>query len=150
MKKQGYFLRIKDGKIGGERGHVYREATNVFLPDGFVAYMDEHSTTPEHIEVHPADELRRISESQYLRITSYLMEGTEPGNEIAGVLEELESESRLQARLEVFQRAARALLAEWERLPYGTRINERLTESYPFSEEFSEVVAKIGDWGEDE
>ncbi len=147
MKKQRYFIRIKDGTLGGERGHIYKEATNVFLPDGFVAYTNEYSTMPDAIEVHPADELRVITADQYNRIAACVMEGVEAGHEIKAVMVAVEAEDKILDKVAEFKRVASELYSLWEPIPFASPVNQLLTDTYPFDKDFQEVLDEICRWG---
>ena len=147
MENKRYFLRIKDGQRGGERGHIYVEVPNVYLPDGFVAYVDEHSTTPDLIEVHPADEVVYISTYQYESINERAIDGEETGYAVQRVMEEVEMASKLEETLSIFKEVAKDLGRQWDKVAYDSDICTRLTASYPFIEEYSEVLDKIIEWG---
>lgn len=59
-----YFIRTKATVTGGEVGYIFEEVPNVYMPPGFVAYTDA-LTGREYIEIHPSDEVKYISRSQY-------------------------------------------------------------------------------------
>lgn len=145
MEKK-YFIRTKATPTGGEVGHIFEEVPNVYMPPGFVAYTDS-LTDRGYIEIHPSNEVKYISQSQYERIASCILEDRDATQEVSWVLRELEAEKVLMDKLEAFQDAARALVKAWGDIAHDSPVEDLLTRTYPFNEDFEEVEAKIHVWG---
>ena len=147
-KNVRYYVLLNDSETShGERGWVYVEVPHIVVPDGYVTLLDEHSTN-QHTEVMPVKNLMELTHDQYERF-QYLLES---GRDVAEELETLIAMRRtairkLKEQRDAFVQQAVNLLDEWHNVGYELAEEAGMDTSYPFEQDFAEIVAKLTNWG---